>query len=99
MVFLGAALFTLPLNPLIAVIRVFYPEHRDGVNRGRYLQLWWFFMRHPIAVQGEGPSNGDGLAALGASASAIYPVTPANLEKGPLKGAYWLKKDVGKPTL
>ena len=67
MIFAPAAILMFALGPLVALIRVFYPEHRQGVNgcRGNYLKLWWFFVRHPVAIQGEGPSNGDGLAAMG----------------------------------
>ena len=83
--FAPAVIFMLSFGPLIALIRVFYPEHRDGVNRGQYLKLWTFFLRHPCAVQGEGPSNGDGLAGIGASESIIYPLTRAHLQLGPTR--------------
>merc|ERR1740130_527442 len=52
------SLTALTFNPCIALVRSFYPEHYNGCNRHRYFALWWFFLRHPIAVQGEGPSNG-----------------------------------------
>jgi hypothetical protein len=59
--------------------------------------LWWFFLRHPIAVQGEGPSNGDGLAAMGASSSFIFPTTEKDLSQGPFDKPYW--KKAGRPRL
>ena len=58
------ALFALAFGPVIALLRVFYPEHRTGVNRHDRLRLFGFLLRHPVAVQGEGPSNGDGPLAL-----------------------------------
>ena len=33
-------------------LQPFYPEHRRGVNKNDWIGLWWFFLRHPIAVQG-----------------------------------------------
>ena len=61
----------------------------EGVNSGRFLSLYWLFLRHPLAVQGEGPSNGDGLSSLCSSESLIYPITPRNLQQGP-DHDYWL---------
>jgi len=80
-------------------VRACYPEHYNGCNRHRYLRLWWFFVRHPIAVQGEGPSNGDGLAAMNAAESLLYPITPTNLQRGPTDRDYWLEPAFGKPRL
>lgn len=90
-------LLLLCINPILAIIRIFYPEHSEGVNRGRYFDLFWLFLRHPLAVQGEGPSNGDGLSAMCGSESLIYPVTPKRLQQGPLHSDYWLIE--GKPRL
>ena len=50
-----------------------------------------------LAVQGEGPSNGDGLASLCASESLIYPITPAGLEQGPLDRDYWMDSKPASP--
>ena len=50
------ALVILPLGPFTCFIRLFYPEHAYGVNSGRYLSLYWLFLREPLAVQGEGQS-------------------------------------------
>ena len=90
LIFAFPALTALALGPLVALIRVFYPEHRNGVNKDNLFQLWWFFVRHPVAIQGEGPSNGDGLAAMGGSESLIYPLTHRHLARGPLDHPYWL---------
>lgn len=98
-----AAMFTctglavLTFNPFVAIVRAFYPEHYYGCNKHRYFALWWFFVRHPVAVQGEGPSNGDGLAAMNGSESLIYPLTPADMECGPSDRDYWLEPAWGKP--
>lgn len=79
-------------NPTIALVRLFYPEHRSGVPKNP-LELYWFFLRHPSAVQGEGPSNGDGLAAMNASESIVYPITPKDLVQGPTDRDYWLGEE------
>jgi hypothetical protein len=49
-----------------------------------------------LAIQGEGPSNGDGLAAMNASESINYPITPKTLECGPKDQNYWIGS---KPNL
>lgn len=85
-------LFVLTFAPAIAFVRLFYPEHWWGVPKSR-LHLYWFFLRHPLAIQGEGPSNGDGLAAMNGSESVIYPVTKKELEQGPLDRPYWLGEE------
>jgi len=79
-------------SPAIALVRIFYPEHFEGVPKSK-LQLFWFLLRHPVAIQGEGPSNGDGLAAMNGSESMIYPITEKELVQGPLEKAYWLKEE------
>ena len=53
------AVLLVTFTPWIAFVRLFYPEHADGVPKSR-VRLFWFFLRHPVAIQGEGPSNGDG---------------------------------------
>jgi hypothetical protein len=93
----SVGLIMLTFNPCIAIVRSFYPEHYHGCNRYRYLDLWWFFVRHPMAVQGEGPSNGDGLAAMNAAESLIYPLTPLEMERGPVDRDYWLEPAFGRP--
>lgn len=94
----GIAVFLLwAFNPFIALVRAFYPEHFYGCNRLRYLRLWMFFVRHPVAVQGEGPSNGDGLAAMNAAESLLYPISPTELECGPPDRDYWLEPSYGRP--
>lgn len=90
-------LYVLSVGPVLAAVRVMYPEHQEGVNRNDRQKLWWFLVQHPLAIQGEGPSNGDGLAAMGGSASIIYPVTKKGLERGPTDKPYW--KEEGKPRL
>lgn len=95
--FMFAFLFLLTFNPFIALVRAFYPEHYNGCNRHRYLRLWMFFLHHPIAVQGEGPSNGDGLAAMNAAESLLYPLTPTEMECGPTDRDYWLEPSYGRP--
>jgi len=92
-----ASLATITFNPYIALVRSFYPEHYNGCNRHQYFALWWFFLRHPIAVQGEGPSNGDGLAGMNAAESLLYPLTPLEMERGPVDRDYWLEPAFGKP--
>ena len=70
--------------------------------RYRYLRLYIFFLRHPLAVQGEGPSNGDGLASLCASETLVYPFTRRGLHPGPLDRDYWMEGgpgSEGKPRL
>jgi len=79
----------LTFSPAIAFVRLFYPEHWWGVPKSR-LHLYWYFLRHPVAIQGEGPSNGDGLAAMNGSESLIYPITMKELEQGPKDKDYWL---------
>lgn len=93
--FSAIVLFT--FNPFIAIVRALYPEHYYGCNKNRYFGLWWFFVRHPIAVQGEGPSNGDGLAAMNAAESLLYPLTPQDMERGPTDRDYWLEPAWGRP--
>jgi hypothetical protein len=86
------ALFVLVFNPTIALVRLFYPEHAEGVPKSR-ARLYWYFLRHPVAIQGEGPSNGDGLAAMNASESLIYPITKKEMEQGPKDRPYWLQEE------
>lgn len=95
--FLTVSVALITFNPYIAVVRIFYPEHFHGCNKHRYLRLWMFFMRHPMAIQGEGPSNGDGLAGMNAGESLIYPLTPTEMERGPTDRAYWLEPEYGRP--
>jgi hypothetical protein len=97
LMFGSAAIMMLIFNPFIAVVRSFYPEHFYGCNKHRYFALWWFFIRHPMAVQGEGPSNGDGLASMNAAESLLYPLTPAEMECGPTDRDYWLEPAYGRP--
>jgi hypothetical protein len=97
MMFGTAAILMLTFNPFIAMVRAFYPEHFYGCNKHRYFGLWYFFLRHPIAVQGEGPSNGDGLAAMNAAESLLYPLTPTEMERGPTDSDYWLEPAWGRP--
>jgi len=97
MMFGTASFLMLTFNPFISLVRAFYPEHYNGCNRHRYLKLWSFFLRHPIAVQGEGPSNGDGLAAMNAAESLLYPLTPTEMEMGPFDRDYWLEPAYGRP--
>lgn len=80
-------------GPFIALVRVFYPEHFYGVNKHRYFGLLWFFLRHPTAIQGEGPSNGDGLAGMNAAESLLYPLTPKEMQCGPVDRDYWLGEE------
>jgi len=54
-------------------------------------------LKHPMAVQGEGPSNGDGLAAMNAGESLLYPLTPTEMERGPTDRDYWLEPAFGRP--
>ena len=75
LIFAPLSILVLALTPVIAIVRTFFPEHRAGVNRNDKIRLILFLIRHPIAIQGEGPSNGDGLAAMGASETSIYPIT------------------------
>ena len=92
----------LGLGPFTSLVRVFYPEHAEGVNKGRYLRLYFFFLRHPLAVQGEGPSNGDGLASMCASETLVYPFTRRGLHPGPPEKDYWLEGvpgSEGKPRI
>lgn len=96
LIFVPAALGLLCIGPVLSFVRVFYPENLAGVNKNDKLRLFLFFLRHPVAIQGEGPSNGDGLAAMGASESVIYPITRRSLEPGP-PGPYW--KEEGRPRL
>ena len=95
-IFSCAALVAATLNPVVALLRLAYPEHWEGVNRGRHWDLFVLFLRHPVAVQGEGPSNGDGLAAMCASESLIYPITRRRLEQGDEDSAYWTVGEPGK---
>jgi len=88
-IWLCAVALLLPLGPITSFIRLFYPEHATGVNSGRFLSLYWLFLRHPLAVQGEGPSNGDGLSSMCSSESLIYPCTRRNLQQGPISRDYW----------
>lgn len=97
MLFGVTALAILTFNPCVAIVRSLYPEHYHGCNKHRYLGLWWFFVRHPLAVQGEGPSNGDGLAAMNAGESLIYPLTPIEMDRGPVDRDYWLEPEYGRP--
>mmetsp|Transcript_70939 Transcript_70939/g.125412 ORF Transcript_70939/g.125412 Transcript_70939/m.125412 type:complete len:461 (-) Transcript_70939:139-1521(-) len=90
-------LYVITFAPVIAFIRLFYPEHIYGVPKNP-LRLYWFFLRHPVAIQGEGPSNGDGLAAMNGCESMIYPITRKTLEAGPADRAYWLQEEP-KPRL
>ena len=92
-----ASVILIAISPVCAFIRIFYPEHYYGVNSGRYLKLFVFFLKHPLAIQGEGPSNGDGLAALNASETLIYPMTPSDLNRGPTDYNYWLTKEFRRP--
>lgn len=39
-----------------------------------YWELYKFFLRWPVAIQGEGPSNGDGLAQFNGLESLCFPV-------------------------
>eukprot|EP00933_Yihiella_yeosuensis_P051364 TRINITY_DN49293_c0_g1_i1.p1 TRINITY_DN49293_c0_g1~~TRINITY_DN49293_c0_g1_i1.p1 ORF type:complete len:499 (-),score=99.17 TRINITY_DN49293_c0_g1_i1:624-2009(-) len=89
------ALILFIFNPAIAFVRIWYPEHQYGVNRNDRVGIYWFLLRHPVAVQGEGPSNGDGLAAMNASETLIYPITPKHLTAGPKDKPYWVEE--GKP--
>eukprot|EP00747_Dinoflagellata_sp_TGD_P183201 gnl/TRDRNA2_/TRDRNA2_37922_c0_seq1.p1 gnl/TRDRNA2_/TRDRNA2_37922_c0~~gnl/TRDRNA2_/TRDRNA2_37922_c0_seq1.p1 ORF type:complete len:462 (-),score=70.55 gnl/TRDRNA2_/TRDRNA2_37922_c0_seq1:201-1586(-) len=91
-------LLILTFCPVIAFVRLFYPEHNHGVPKSRW-GLYCFLVRHPVALQGEGPSNGDGLAAMNACESLIYPITPKGLQSGPKDFAYWLPEHEGKPRL
>jgi hypothetical protein len=84
--------FVLVFGPVLCFVRVLYPEHWEGVPKNK-LKLYWFLLRHPTAVQGEGPSNGDGLAAMNGSESIIYPITEKELEQGPKDRAYWLQEE------
>eukprot|EP00928_Gymnodinium_smaydae_P063264 TRINITY_DN46905_c0_g1_i1.p1 TRINITY_DN46905_c0_g1~~TRINITY_DN46905_c0_g1_i1.p1 ORF type:complete len:487 (-),score=81.89 TRINITY_DN46905_c0_g1_i1:181-1641(-) len=97
LMFGGTGVLICTFNPFIALVRCFYPEHYYGCNKHRYLSLWWFFVRHPVAVQGEGPSNGDGLAAMNAAESLLYPLTPVEMERGPTDRDYWLEPAWGRP--
>lgn len=100
LIFGSALILILAVNPVVAFIRLFYQEHIEGVNSGRWTDLYLLFLRHPLAVQatnGEGPSNGDGLASMCASESLVYPITPKRLLQGPAEGAYW--KVEGRPRL
>jgi len=90
-------MFVLTFGPAIAFVRLFYKEHREGVPKSK-LQLYFFLLRHPMAVQGEGPSNGDGLASMNSSESVIYPITPKDTVQGPTDQPYWLK-DEPRPRL
>jgi hypothetical protein len=92
MIFGLPLLFLITFSPSIAFVRLFYPEHWWGVPKSR-LRLFWFLLRHPVAIQGEGPSNGDGLAAMNGSESMIYPITQKDLQQGPLNEPYWLVKE------
>lgn len=85
-------MFLLVFGPSIALVRLFYAEHREGVPKNM-LKFYWFLLRHPMAIQGEGPSNGDGLASMNASESVIYPVTKKDLQQGPLDRPYWLSEE------
>jgi hypothetical protein len=91
------AFILVTFNPFIAVVRAFYPEHYYGCNKNRYFRLWRFFVKHPMAVQGEGPSNGDGLAAMNAGESLLYPLTPQEMLRGPTDRDYWLEPAWGRP--
>eukprot|EP00462_Mataza_sp_D1_P021869 CAMPEP_0175139708 /NCGR_PEP_ID=MMETSP0087-20121206/11062_1 /TAXON_ID=136419 /ORGANISM="Unknown Unknown, Strain D1" /LENGTH=411 /DNA_ID=CAMNT_0016422767 /DNA_START=85 /DNA_END=1320 /DNA_ORIENTATION=+ len=91
----SSMLLIVTLNPVTALFRPLYPEHRQGVNKNDWFGLIWLFLRHPLVVQGEGPSNGDGLAAMNGAETLIYPVTPKSLLPGPADSPYWLKE--GKP--
>jgi len=97
LIFGSVSLLLLTFNPFISLIRAFYPEHYHGCNKGRYLDLWWFFLCHPVAVQGEGPSNGDGLAGMNAAESLLYPLTPTEMQRGPTDRDYWLEPAWGRP--
>jgi len=96
-VFGAPVLLWLIFGPVVAFVRIFYSEHREGVPKN-LLQLYWFLVRHPLAVQGEGPSNGDGLASMNGSESIIYPITRKSLQQGPADRPYWLQ-DETKPRL
>lgn len=93
-----SAIFGLPVlvllifSPWIALVRLFYPEHQDGVPKSK-VRLYWLLLRHPVVIQGEGPSNGDGLAAMNGSESMIYPLTRKELVQGPTDRPYWLKEE------
>jgi len=85
-------LWILTFGPVLCLVRIFYPEHSEGVPKNK-LKLYLFLLRHPVAVQGEGPSNGDGLAGMNASESVIYPITPKELVQGPKDRHYWLEEE------
>ena len=94
-IFGSVAVAAAALNPVVALLRLTYPEHWEGVNRGRHWDLFVLFLRHPVVVQGEGPSNGDGLAAMCASESLIYPITRRRLEQGDKDAPYWTAGEPG----
>ena len=92
-VFAVVWLFTWSLTPLTAFLRLWWTEHRQGVKKST-LRLWLFLLKYPMAIQGEGLSNGDGLAALNAFESLMYPLRPdIDLQQGPVDKAYWLEKN------
>ena len=78
--------FLLATAPLMGFIHAFFPTSispcaqyarggagmaKDKSKRG--WKLFWFFMRHPFAVEGEGLGNGAGLAMYSAAESLSYP--------------------------
>lgn len=78
--------FLLATAPLMGFIHAFFPTSispcaqyaRGGAGMGkdkskRGWKLFWFFMRHPFAVEGEGLGNGAGLAMYSAAESLSYP--------------------------
>lgn len=50
---------TVAYTPVTAFIRLFYPEHRQGVNKGLYatVRLYFFFLRKKISPSGD-PGRG-----------------------------------------
>lgn len=86
-------LFIWTLAPLTAFLRIWWPEHWGGVKKNGF-RLWLFLIKYPMAIQGEGLSNGDGLAGINGFESLMYPLLGSiDLKQGRKDRAYWMEED------
>ncbi|EKX47926.1 hypothetical protein GUITHDRAFT_106474 [Guillardia theta CCMP2712] len=82
---LSGATFLQFMGPVVGLVHAFFPTWMiparqfarggHGMDRSgqRGWRLWWFYVRHPLAIEGEGFGNGAGLAIYSAAESLSYP--------------------------